>query len=170
LNLLFRVHFGIYLVAAGKDAEAAAHFHQVLDIDPNYPLACVWLCTTYVLRGRLDEARHYAEHAFSLVSFPLLIGTLAGVAWRGGDQSRAEPLVARLRDGDAPGTSAALAYYHLMCLEIDEALACLEQAVERRDAMAMLPVLFRRFCASSPRWPAVAKTLNLSEREAERKQ
>jgi eukaryotic-like serine/threonine-protein kinase len=161
LNLLFRVHFGVCLVAAGKDADAAAHFHQVLDIDPNYPLACCWLSVTYLLRGMVAEARHYAEHAFSLVSFPQLVGTLAGVARRGGDYRRAEPLVARLKDGDASGGSVGLALYHLMCLEIDEAHACLEQAVEQRDAMTMLAVQFRRFCASSPRWPAIAKTLNL---------
>jgi hypothetical protein len=44
------------------------------------------------------------------------------------------------RPSDVPGTAAGLAIYHLMCLEIDEALACLEQAVAQRDAQAMLPV------------------------------
>ena len=161
LNLLYRTQFGIYLLAAGKDADAGAHFHQVLDIDPSYPLACIWLSVTYVLGGQLVEARRYAEQAFSLVQSPTFMGALAGVARRGGDQRRAEPLVARLKDGDAPGTSIGLALYHMMCLDIEQALVHFEEAIARHDAMAMLPFLFRRFCASSPRWPGVAKMMNL---------
>jgi hypothetical protein len=57
-------------------------------MDPNYPLACCWLSVTYLLRGMVAEARHYAEHALSLVSFPQLLDTLAGVARRGGDYRR----------------------------------------------------------------------------------
>jgi TolB-like protein len=163
LNLLFRIQFGIYLLAAGKDADAATHFLQVLEMDPNYPLACIWLCVVSVLRGLIDEARRYAEQAFSLVPSPLFMGVLAGVARRGGDRNRAEQLVAQLQSEDAAGTSIGLALHHLMCLEIDEALAYFETAIARHDAMAMLPVLFRRFCASSPRWPSAAKALNLRQ-------
>jgi hypothetical protein len=36
-----------------------------------------------------------------------------------------------------------------------------EEAIARRDAMAMLPVLFRRCCATHPRWAAAAKAMNL---------
>jgi len=46
-----------------------------------------------------------------------------------------------------------------MCLDIEQALAYFEEAIARHDAMAMLPILFRRFCASSPRWPVVAKMM-----------
>jgi hypothetical protein len=49
-----------------------------------------------------------------------------------------------------------------MCLEFDDALSYFEEAVTRRDAMAMLPVLFRRFCAPSPRWSAAARSMNLA--------
>jgi hypothetical protein len=121
----------------------------------------VWLSITYLLQGLLGDARHYAEQAFTLVPSPLFMGTLAGVARRGGDQERAGSLIVRLKDGPAPGTSIGFALYHLMCLEFDEALQYLEEAVARRDAMAMLPVLFRRFCAPSPRWLTAARTLNL---------
>ena len=158
---MFRLQYGIYLLAGGRDAEATTHFHRVLESDPNYPLACIWLSITHVLQGLFDEARLYAEQAFSLVPSPLFMGTLAGVARRGGDQARAELLFARLRSQDAPGRSIGLALYHLMCLEFEEAPAYFEQAVACRDAMAMLPVLFRRFCAPSRRWSAAAKALNL---------
>jgi TolB-like protein len=162
LNLLFRTQYGIYLLAGGQDAVAATHFHRVLDSDPNYPLACIWLSMTYVLQGLLVEARQYAEQAFALVSSPLFMGTLAGVARRGGDQRRAEQLLSGLEGRQAPGTSIGLALYHLMCLEFDDALSYFEEAVTRRDAMAMLPVLFRRFCAPSPRWSAAARSMNLA--------
>jgi hypothetical protein len=45
------------------------------------------------------------------------------------------------------------------CLDIEQAPGYFEEAIARHDAMAMLPILFRRFCASSPRWPVVAKIL-----------
>jgi serine/threonine-protein kinase len=161
LNLLYRIQFGIYLLAAGKDADAGAQFHQVLELDPSYPLACIWLAVIYNLGGQLGEARRYAEQAFSLVPSPTFMGALAGVAQRCGDQRRTEPLVARLKDGDAPGKSIGLALYYVMCLDIEPALVHFEQAIARHDAMAMLPILFRRCCAASARWPAVAKMMNL---------
>jgi len=47
--------------------------------------------------------------------------------------------------------------------ETDEALAWVEKAIDQRERIVLLPVVFRPFCASSPRWPAVAKKLNLHE-------
>ena len=110
--------------------------------DPSYPLACIWLCVTYVLGGQLVEARRYAEQAFSLVPSPTFMGVLAGVARRGGDQRRTDPLVARLRDGDAPGTWISLALYHMMCLDIEQALAYFAagHCTARRDGDAAHPV------------------------------
>jgi len=83
------------------------------------------------------------------------------VARRSGDARRAEQALEQFKDRDAPGTAVGLAIFYLLCLEIDTALDWFTKAIERRDPMAMLPVVFRRFCASSPRWPTVAKMMNL---------
>ena len=161
LNLMFRTQYGIFLLAAEQDEHAAALFLQVIESDPTYPLSCVWLSVTYALRGQLAEARHYAERAHALVSSPLFLGTLAGIARRQGDRARSDDLIRLLHERDQPGSSIGLALYHLMCLEFDLALHRFEEAIARRDAMAMLPVLFRRCCATHPRWAAAANAMNL---------
>jgi Flp pilus assembly protein TadD len=131
-------------------------------MDQEYFLAHVWVCTAYGSQGMWPEARRYAESAFAMVGHsPLIIGVLAGVSVQTGDRRRAEELLAPFKDGAAAGAAIGLALFHLMCLEINEAVAWLEKAIERRERMAMLPVVFRRFCSSNPRWPAVAKMINL---------
>ena len=163
LNLLFRVHWGVYLFAAGRDADAVRQLLEVLDIDQNYVLAQSWLCTAYVSQRNWPEARRYAQRAVALWPSPLMVGCLAGILLREGDRPGAEQLLAQFKDSAVPGAVIGLALFHLMSLDADEALVWLEKAIERREPMAMLPVLFRRFCSSSPRWPAVAKRLNLPE-------
>ena len=161
LNLLFLLHKAIYLFAAARDEEAAAQCLQIIDIDQTFFLAYSWLCVTYALQGKWIEARDYAERAFSQVPSPLFAGTFAAVARRNGNERRAEQALEQFKDRDAPGTAVGLAIFYLLCLEIDTALDWFTKAIERRDPMAMLPVVFRRFCASSPRWPTVAKMMNL---------
>ena len=161
LNLMFRTQYGIFLLATEQDEHATALFLQVIESDPTYPLSCVWLSITYALRGQVAEARHYAERAHALVSSPLFLGTLAGIARRQGDHARSDDLIRSLHDRDQPGHSIGFALYHLMCLELELALQRFEEAIVRRDGRAMLPVLFRRCCATHRRWAAAANAMNL---------
>jgi len=85
------------------------------------------------------------------------------MARRCGDARRAAQALEQFKDRDAPGTAIGLAIFHLASLEIDAALDWFANAIERRDPMAMVPVAFRRFCASSPRWPTIAKMMNLPD-------
>jgi eukaryotic-like serine/threonine-protein kinase len=161
LNLLFRVHWATYLFAAGRDADAVGQYLEVLDIDQNYYLAHAWIAAAYASRGMWLEARRHAEHLFALGPTPLTAGWLAGVADRAGDRERHDQLLEQLEDRTAPGTALGLAMFYL-CVNVDEALTWIAKAIERRELrLVLFPVLFRRFCSSSPRWPAVAKLLNL---------
>jgi len=163
LNLLFRVHWATCLFAAGRHAEAEAQCLEILDIEPDSILAHHWIITVYIAQARWLEARRYAEHAFALAPVPVVAGTLAGIYVRTGDTPRADQLLERFIDREAPGTAIGLALFHLTTGETDEALAWVEKAIDQRERIVLLPVVFRPFCASSPRWPAVAKKLNLHE-------
>ena len=51
-------------------------------------------------------------------------------------------------------------FFHLLCGEIDQAADWFEKAIEQRDPA--MPTLGYRF-RSSPRWPALAKMMNLPQ-------
>jgi eukaryotic-like serine/threonine-protein kinase len=161
LNLIFRMHWGTYLIAAGRDADAVTQFLEALDIDPDFLLAHAWVSVAYSSQGLWSDAHRHAERMYALAPAPITAGALAGTFVRIGERSQAEALLKTLERGAAPGAAMALALFHVGCGDADEALAWLEKAIERGERMAMLPLLFRRLCSSSPRWPAVAKMLNL---------
>jgi serine/threonine protein kinase/tetratricopeptide (TPR) repeat protein len=161
LNLIFRIHWGAYLIAAGRDADAVTELLEALDIDPDFPLAHAWISSAYSLQGHWMDAERHMERAYSLSPNALMACALAGTLVRTGDSSRAESLLQTLENGETPVTLTGRALFHVNCGDVEEALAWLEKAIERRESLAMILVLFRRFCSSSPRWPAVARMLNL---------
>jgi tetratricopeptide (TPR) repeat protein len=161
LNLIFRMHWGTYLIAAGREVDAVTQFLEALDIDPDFLLAHAWISVAYSSQGLWSDAHRHAERMYALAPAPITAGVLAGTFVRIGERSQAETLLKTLDRGAAPGAALALALFNVGCGDADEALAWLEKAIDRGERMAMLPLLFRRHCSSSPRWPAVAKMLNL---------
>jgi hypothetical protein len=85
---------------------------------------------------------------------------------RSGDRGRAEEVVEKLAEsGDAYGTPMALAVYHAMCGETEAAGDCFQKAIEQRDpsVIGYLRTPVMKILQSSPRWPALAKQMNLPE-------
>ena len=82
------------------------------------------------------------------------VGLLAGILAQLGEKERADELVTRLRNMPRAG----LFRYHLLCSRTDAAADCLAQMIEDRDPLAPL---FSFAIRSSPRWPALAKMMNL---------
>jgi serine/threonine-protein kinase len=160
LNLLYRVHRGVCLFAAGRDGEAVSQYLDVLDIDPDNFLAHCWLSAAYAAQQLWPDARRHAERAFALSPSPVVVGWFAGVTFRAGDRARADVLLDRFANSKAVGAAVGLAMFHATN-DIDEALVWLAEGIQRHESIVLLPLLFRRFCASSPRWPAVAKMMNL---------
>jgi TolB-like protein/predicted Ser/Thr protein kinase len=160
LNLLFRAVLAGCLMAAGRFEDALTEARRILELDENSPLAYSSLAANYAYRGLFNEALPLAEKACSLMPWNLqAIGTFAAVLQRTGNTKRAEEVLQKLRNApEAYGAPRGLTMFHLLCGEIDQAADWFEKAIEQRDpAMPGLGYRFR----SSPRWPALAKLMNL---------
>ena len=91
----------------------------------------------------------------------------AGVLMQSGDRDGAQELVEKLRaeSGQVYGAPMALAVFHALCGEADAAADWFEKAIEQRDpaVVGYLRTPLMRILRSSPRWPALAKQMNLPE-------
>ena len=80
-----------------------------------------------------------------------------------GENEQAE---ATLRGMSPPAVfPGGMLIYHLVCSEIDAAVDVYERAIEQRYAMAAMwaSAGFLRPLRSSPRWPKLARMMNLAE-------
>ncbi|MBV9746095.1 MAG: hypothetical protein JO099_20235 [Acidobacteriia bacterium] len=108
----------------------------------------------------MAEAREAAEKATRADprrATPL--GLLAGILARLGQSGQLPEYVARLREM-APG---GLFWYHLLTSEIDSAADYYAKWIEQRDpeAIFLASAVFLKPIRSSPRWPGLAKMMNL---------
>jgi TolB-like protein len=162
LNLVFRISWGSRLAAAGRLEDASTEYRRVLELDENSFAACMLLAQTYALGEMYALALPLAEKAHLLAPWHTgVIGTLAAVLRRTGNQSRAEHLLEPLRNSpETYGAPRGLVAFHLACKEVDQAADWAEKCVEQRDPV--LPTLLP-FFRSSSRWPMLAKIMNLPE-------
>ncbi|HEV2200940.1 MAG TPA: protein kinase [Bryobacteraceae bacterium] len=166
LNVFFRIRLAVCLLAAGSEAEGEAELRQVLEIDENFQPALGNVVISYALRGELAEARACAESAYaSTPGVPQVIGLLAGVLALSGDTGRAETFLEKLRPGQAYGAPRGLAIFHVLCGEIEKAADCVAKAIEQRDSLMIiyLRLPIAKDLRSSPRWPKLAKMMNLPD-------
>jgi TolB-like protein/Tfp pilus assembly protein PilF len=163
LNLLYRHHYAVGLRHAGRPEDAEAELRKVLEIDENFPLALGTLGAVYAQQGRLEEALALTERASALTPWAHpIIGQLAALLVRTGAVRRADAWLEKLGSGRAYGAPTGLAVFHAMCGELDRAADWAEQAIEER-----YPPFFRilgPLLQPSPRWPALAKLMNLPVR------
>jgi hypothetical protein len=111
-------------------------------------------------QGKLADARESAEEAFRMAPWEaLVVGFLAGVLARLGEKDRAEKLIPTI-SGAIP---IGMMMYHLVCSEIDAAIDWYERDIELRrpNAPAIAAAGFLKPLRASPRWPKLAKMMNL---------
>jgi len=166
LNLYFRSLSSWYLLGAGRRPEGEAKLRQILELDANYWLAYTWLAASRIAQGRVAEALAFEEKAHSLAPWNLAVtGIFAGILERTGDNDRARNLIEKLGDGTAFGAPAGFFGYYFLIQDGDRAADWFEKAIEQRDTRCpwIFPHLFGPLLTSSPRWPKLAKMMNLPE-------
>jgi tetratricopeptide (TPR) repeat protein len=168
LNMGMRIALIHALHAAGSDHRAIEEARRVLAIDQNRWNVYLVLARIHAFHGRLDEALEAAEKAYQLGSWNVrVVAVLAGVLIRSGHRDRAAQLVEKMtaESADAYGTPMALAVFHAICGEADASADWLEKAIQQRDpaVVGYLRTPVMGIVRSSPRWPALAKQLNLPE-------
>jgi hypothetical protein len=82
-----------------------------------------------------------------------------------GDVRRAEDLLSTLGPPETYGIPQALAFFHLQQGETEKAAEWWEKVIDQRDpgATVMPRTPIGEALRSSPRWPALAKRMNLPE-------
>jgi serine/threonine-protein kinase len=166
LNSYFRMILSMGLQIAGQDAQAAAECHRILEVDDSYFMAHWVLALIHLERGALEDSARAADKAHALAPWSLPVaGHLAGVLGRAGDASRASAVLGELGDGTAYGAPLGFVGYYLTCLDIDLAADWAEKAIAQRYPIftLYLRLPLARNLRVSPRWPALAKMMNLPD-------
>ncbi len=91
------------------------------------------------------------------------MGWLAGSLSRIGKESRAQELVQQLLPGEAYGAPLGLYFFHILTGNISEAADWMEKAIGQREPGIVSYVLcpLAKPLRESPRWPTIAKMMNL---------
>jgi serine/threonine-protein kinase len=160
LNVRFRGEYAIGLSHAEMHDRAIAAAQTAVEMDESHWYSYLALTQSYVLTGRLVEARAAAEKAAQLAPWNAAVqGFLTGILARLGDKNHADALLLKLGHTNPAGMFS----YHLLCSEIDAAANWYARMIEQRTplavALAASPLL--KPLRSNPRWPALAKMMNL---------
>jgi TolB-like protein/predicted Ser/Thr protein kinase len=159
LNVLWRYVLAGFLNAAEMYGRAIAEARKAIEIDENQWLARFAMAQSYVSQGMLAEARESAEKAHQLAPWNSgVAGLLAGIYARTGNRERVEALLAQ-------PTPVAMVLYHLLCSELDAAADWYKKGIEHHEVLGVLALSsgFSKPLRESPRWPELAKMMNLPE-------
>jgi TolB-like protein/Tfp pilus assembly protein PilF len=162
LNTLWRANQALTLLCAEMYERAIVEARKALELDDRNYLPHLQIALSYFLQGKLGEAREPAEESFRLAPWdPMAVGFLAGLLEEAGEKDRAEKLIATLREMLPIG----MIMYHLVCSEIDAAIDWYERGIEQRQpgAATFTSAGFLRPLRASPRWPKLARMMNLPE-------
>jgi len=167
LNLVMRVGLATSLREAGRHQDASAEARKIIELDPDYFPGFTLQAFDFTWEP-LELALAFAERGHILSPwFTPGIGLLAGLLVRAGDQTRAQEVLKKLGDGERSEAGCAFAIYHLLCGEIEQAVDWAEKAIRRHEAMVtmlLLPTPWGPLLRRSPRWPQVARMMNLPEK------
>jgi eukaryotic-like serine/threonine-protein kinase len=166
LAALNRVYLAFIFEATGRAQEAEQEFRDILELDENFYLGWWGLGRFLFARGEISEAVRCCEKAHSLAPFyKPLVGGLAGLLARTGSERRAEELLGKLGPPETYGVPLAWAHFYLFRGETEKAIDWWEKIIDQRDPTALLwpRYMFGASLRTSPRWPALAKRMNLPQ-------
>jgi serine/threonine-protein kinase len=159
LSVWARGVFGIVLSWDGAYDRALIEAQKAVEMDASNFIPYFVIGLSYALRGEFAAARPAAERSVTVAPWsPQNLGLLAGILAQLGEKERADELVARLGNMARVG----LLLYHLLCSGNDTTADWFAKMIEDRDPLAP-PWSCLKPIRSSPRWPALAKMMNLPE-------
>ncbi|MEO8025928.1 MAG: protein kinase [Bryobacteraceae bacterium] len=166
LNAAMRIALINGLHAAGMDESALRKAIEEISQDPNKWNVHLVLARIYAGKNMLPEALAAAESAYALAPWNVRVASLfAGLLAQAGDRGRADELLDKIlaKGEDSYGTPMALALFHAMTGDVDQAADWFEKAIEQCDpsVVGYLRIPLMKSLVTSPRWPAIARKLNL---------
>lgn len=164
LNVSWRAVLASHMTHAGMYGESIENAQKAIEIDPGHWVPYFPLGEAYVSAGRFGEAIAAAERAHEIAPWSAApTGMLAGALARVGEKTRAGELIRQM--GNEPLPVLGRVIYHVLCSEMDAAADWYEKMIEVRDPFAVIFAdgpLFKPL-RESPRWPKLARMMNLPE-------
>ena len=164
LDIWPRMNLHAYLQETGQDGDALDQLQKVLELDPHQVVALVSMAMILADRGELAQAVKIARRAYAIAPwYPDAIAVLAALTRREGAVAESDSLTHALGAGAAVGDATVHALFHLLCGEVDLGADWAEKAIEERNLTITLYLRFvvAKELRASPRWPAIAKMMNL---------
>jgi tetratricopeptide (TPR) repeat protein len=157
LNVFVRGVFAMVLNLGEDYDRALVEAQKAVETDESHWLPHFGIGLSYALRGEFAAARPAAERSVRAAPWSAVaLGLLAGILAQLGEKERADELVARLRNMARVG----LSLYHLLFSESDTTADWFAKMIEDRDPTAPSWSCLKPI-RSNPRWPALAKMMNL---------
>jgi len=157
LSVWARGVFGIVLSWEGAYDRALIEAQKAVEMDASHFIPHFVIGLSYALRGEFAAARPAALRSVTAAPWSAQnLGLLAGILAQLGEKERADELVARLGNMARVG----LLLYHLLCSGNDTTADWFAKMIEDRDPLAP-PWSCLKPIRSNPRWPALAKMMNL---------
>jgi eukaryotic-like serine/threonine-protein kinase len=160
LNSRWRARQAFTFLCADLCELAIPEARKALDLDDRSFWPYFVMAQSYCLQGKLAEALGPAEEAFRIAPWQQgASGVLAGLLAQTGKKERADELLVSIRRM----TPGGMLMYHLVCSEIDAAIDWYERDIELRQPFAAMLASagFFKPLRASPRWPKLAKMMNL---------
>ena len=157
---------GFAIHAVGDSQQANAEFAKGLETEGAHWAIYMLSSLNHWGEGKGNEARAAAESAYRLAPWqPQVVGGLAGLLSLASETERAGHVLQQLKDLPAHRVPIGMAMYHLVRSEPEDAIDCIEKAIEQRDMWAARIPRFQlaKILRTSPRWRTIMGTMNLPE-------
>jgi len=161
LNAFFHALFSMMLNGIGMYDLAIVEARKAIEIDERSWFAHFELAQGLAAQEALAEATQATEEAHRLAPWNSgAAGLLAGLSAISGDEDRAEALLGQLKP-------VGMLIYHSLCSDFDAAADSCKVVIENREAVGLLwaSMSIWKPLREHPRWPELAKMLNLPEVE-----
>jgi serine/threonine-protein kinase len=164
LNVTWRANLGLHLHFSGLHDRALDEVRDALELDDRHWGANFIAGETHMATGDFPAAVAAAERAYQINPVHSMAwGLLAAALVKQGQADRAATLIRE--HGASPKPVFGRVLYHLHCSEIDAAADWWETMIGERELFAIefasAPVV--RPLRESPRWPQLARLMNLPE-------
>jgi TolB-like protein/Tfp pilus assembly protein PilF/predicted Ser/Thr protein kinase len=159
LNSTWRARQTWTLLCAEMYELAIVEARKTLELDDGHRTAHLAIALSYFFQGKPAESRQSAEEAFRVAPWnPLAVGFLAGLLVQAGEKERAQKLLELC--GTMP---SGMILYHVICSQMDAAIDWYERDIELREpgAAHLASAGFLKPLRVSPRWPKLARMMNL---------
>ena len=166
LNPMFHCTRSVHLYATGRYREAEAELHRALELNPNLMFAYCYTLGQSLSRGIEVQELASAEKFHAIAPWnPIAVGYFAGMLTRTGDTTRGRQLLSKIESGREYAQPLGLAIYYLLISDLESACDWMESAIEQRLPQVAVHRLVPIYAPlhASPRWPALARLMNLPE-------